>query len=170
MIILLTGPTGSGKTDTSWELFNHFDQLTFFDCDWFASTKPFSWDKTEDVEMVYQALSNMIEFHLNRSQYNFVITLTPQMALAYHRYCHHFTQHKLPIYLFRLSCKYDEVKRRILQRDRLETQKKQELSDTLVHHEDLHTAFSDEKLFKHINTTKLSEHDIASIIKKTIHN
>lgn len=37
MIIILTGPTGVGKTDTSWALLQQFEQLVFLDADWFAS-------------------------------------------------------------------------------------------------------------------------------------
>ena len=43
MIILLTGPTGVGKTDTSWAIVDQTDRMVFLDCDWFASYTPLSW-------------------------------------------------------------------------------------------------------------------------------
>src|SRR5581483_4038920 len=100
MIILLTGPTGAGKTDTSWELIKQFDSLVFLDCDWFASMKPFSWNKQSDVELVYAAIANTIMFHTQNQKNNFVITLTIQMAQKYHFFKSYFDEFELPIHTF----------------------------------------------------------------------
>jgi chloramphenicol 3-O-phosphotransferase len=57
MIILITGPTGAGKTDTSWALIERAAPMVFLDCDWFAARMPFSWQRPADVESVYQPAS-----------------------------------------------------------------------------------------------------------------
>ena len=64
MIILLTGPTGVGKTDTSWALLQQLSRIVFLDCDWFASKVPFDWKKESDVDSIFQALSLRIDFHI----------------------------------------------------------------------------------------------------------
>lgn len=129
MIIILTGPTGSGKTDTAWELLKIFNNIVFLDCDWFASMQPFSWDKKSDVAMVYQLLGQMIDFHLQRGKKRFVVTLTSQMAAMYGEYQALFISKKLPIYNFRLRCSEQELQKRIDLRNRMN--KKQEEQNAL---------------------------------------
>jgi hypothetical protein len=90
MIIALTGPTGVGKTDTSWALVEQAPPMVFLDCDWFAARIPFSWKLESDVESVYQALSVMLDFHTSRAAARFVIPLTLEMAASYARNGHSF--------------------------------------------------------------------------------
>ena len=90
MIIALTGPTGVGKTDTSWALVEQAPPMVFLDCDRFAARIPFSWKLESDVESVYQALSVMLDFHTSRAAARFVIPLTLEMAASYARNGHSF--------------------------------------------------------------------------------
>ena len=169
MIILLTGPTGSGKTDTSWALLDSVKEMVFLDCDWFASLKPFSWKKESDVEMVYQALSTVIDFHIKKGNQNFVITLTSEMALVYQKYDHYFTSKNIKIYPFRLHCDNQELKTRILRRDRLEVQKQQELKNSIAQQELFDTNFPDNIIFYLIDGTGKTEQQVAHHILKKIH-
>lgn len=168
MIILLTGPTGAGKTDTSWELLKLFDEMVFLDCDWLAALVPFSWDKPADVHMIYKALATMIMFHKEQGRTNFVITLTSQLAQAYSALKHYFVETHLPLYAFRLTCHQEELQRRILQRDRLQEQKEAELKNALLQQAFFERQFSDERLFTIIDTTRLTEQEVALQIKKSI--
>jgi len=168
MIIILTGPTGSGKTDTSWELLKLFNEIVFLDCDWFASSAPFAWEKESDVHMVYQAISTMISFYHTHNYKNFVITLTPEMAHLYFTFNSYFTQFKLPIHAFRLKCDYIEHIRRISQRDRIESQKNRELIAAEKHSQFFDNSFPDNKIFQIIDSTNLSEPQVALEIKKRI--
>lgn len=172
MIILLTGPTGSGKTGTSWALLEIMQELVFLDCDWFASLKPLSWEKESDVEVVYQALSTMIDFHIQKGNKNFVITLTMEMALVYQKYDHYFISKNMKTYPFRLHCNGQELSRRILQRDRIEVQKQQELKNSVVQQELFDKNFPGSTIFYLIEGTGKTEqqvaHQILSEIRKAI--
>jgi uridine kinase len=79
MIIVLTGSTGSGKTDTAWGLLKIFNNIVFLDSDWFASMQPFSWDSKSDVGMVYELLEKMIDYHMLHGKKRFIINLTSKM-------------------------------------------------------------------------------------------
>jgi hypothetical protein len=168
MIILLTGPTGSGKTDTSWALLQQFKNIVFLDCDWFASRVPFQWENEADVESVYQSLSLMINFHIDRGEKNFVIPLTYEMAVLYEKYKSYFSKFNLPINTFRLRCTEQELERRIRGRDRIMWQKQQELGGMLKVQGDFDKVFGDEKVFKLIDTTMLSEREVAMRIMSLV--
>jgi diadenosine tetraphosphate (Ap4A) HIT family hydrolase len=127
MIIALTGPTGVGKTDTSWALVEQAPPMVFLDCDWFAARIPFSWKLESDVESVYQALSVMLDFHTSRAAARFVIPLTLEMAASYARNGHYLERFGLPLFRFRLSCSADLLRERVLKRDRNPLQRSWEL-------------------------------------------
>ena len=66
LLIVLTGPTGSGKTDTAWALVAAEDNLVFLDCDWFAARSRFAWEDSDAVESVYRAIESHLEFHRSK--------------------------------------------------------------------------------------------------------
>lgn len=168
MIIILTGPTGSGKTDTSWALLGNVRDIVFLDCDWFASLQPFSWKKESDVEMVYQAISIMIDFHIKKSHKNFVITLTSEMAIAHEKIRTYFATKNMDLYCFRLRCDQQELQRRISHRDRLEVQKQHELKNSLVQQELFDSEFPSNDIFYQIDGNHKTEQQIALEILKHI--
>lgn len=113
MIVILTGPIASGKTATAWGLLKIFNTMVFLDCDWFAATQPFSWDKKTDIAMIYEIIAKMIDFHEAQGKKRFVITINSQMALAYKEFAHIFTSKKMPVYAFRLKCQDQILLKRI---------------------------------------------------------
>lgn len=127
MIILLTGPTGVGKTDTSWAILQQMTGVVFLDCDWFASRVPFAWDNESDVGSVFELLSLMIDYYVHGGTLHFVITLTVQMAQFYNKHKNYFNKWQLPIYAFRLYCTNQSLEKRIGDRDRMDCQKQEEL-------------------------------------------
>lgn len=170
MIILLTGPTGCGKTDTSWALLQQFDQMVFLDSDWFASRIPFSWEKEEDVESIYQALSVMLDFYIKKRKQNFVIPITYEMAILYKTFQHYLLKENLKIKGFRLRCSEQELERRIKERDRIHWQKQQELNCMLQVQNDFDRNFTNDAIFKLIDTTTLSERETAIKITDIANN
>jgi adenylate kinase family enzyme len=161
MIIILTGPTGVGKTDTSWALLQQFDQLIFLDADWFASRTPFSWEKEEDIESVFQTLSLMIGYHLNKANKNFIIPIPLPMAKLFQKYKGTLSKWGLPICAIRLSCSEQELERRIKERDRTSWKKQEELRVMLEHQNTFDSLFPDGELFNLVDSTFLSEHEVA---------
>lgn len=168
MIILLTGPTGSGKTDTSWALLQQINPIVFLDCDWFASRIPFNWKNESDVETVFQGLSLMIDFHLKNGNENFVVPLTMEMAFLFNNYKSYFLKFNLEIHAFRLRCNEQELERRIRGRDRIPLQKEEELNGMLEAQASFDDQFPNNQIFKLIDTTKLSELEVAKEILLTI--
>lgn len=127
MIILLTGPTGVGKTDTSWALLEIAPPMVFLDCDWFAARAPFSWSLESDVDSVYEALSVMLDFHMRRGETRFVIPLALEMATSYAERRHYLERFRLPLFPYLLSCGADVLRERVLKRDRNPIQRTREL-------------------------------------------
>ena len=161
MIILLTGPTGVGKTDTSWAIVGQSEHMVFLDCDWFASYTPFSWREDADVDTVYAAISLMLGFHLRRGAQRFVVPLTIEMAFSFARHRHHFDCHGLPLFLFRLRCSDTTLLQRIAERDRIDSQKRAEL-DGAIQAQRAFDQLSSE--FDFLDTSALDSEAAASII------
>jgi hypothetical protein len=161
MIICITGPTGVGKTDTSWALLDLASPMVFLDCDWFASRVPFSWSSESDVESVYQGISAMLSFYVVRGLRRFVVPLTVEMARAFKRHRHHLDQSGLPIFQFQLVCHDDELRMRISQRDREPGKRLAELA--VVHDQVRHCAGLD-SVFPAVDTTQLCDQAVAEVI------
>ena len=164
IIVLLTGPTGTGKTSVSWALLTQFGEMIFLDCDWFASRLPFSWENDTDLKSVFQALSWMIEFHLHHGRKNFVLSMTIQMAEHFTKYHHYFARWQLLMYAFRLRCEETELRRRIHERDRTHLQKQQEIQGIHTAQIQFDTLFPDNTIFQLIDTTNLLENEVAEKI------
>lgn len=164
MIILITGLTGTGKTDTSWALLQQVSRIVFLDCDWFASRVPFNWQNESDVETVFQALSLMIDFHIKNGSDNFVIPLTMEMAFHLNKYKFYFSKFNLAIHAFRLRCKEHELERRIRERDRNHWQKQEELNGMLEAQTTFDKQYPNNEVFNLIDTTELSEREVAQKI------
>lgn len=166
MIIVLTGPTGSGKTDASWGLLKVFNNMVFLDCDWFGSMQPFSWENRSDVAMVYELLGQMIDYHMARGKKRFVIILKGQMASVYTQYQDLFISKKLPVYNFRLRCSDQELLKRIDLRHGIN--KKQEEQNALRAQKFFDTAFPSNNLFMLVDTMNLSESEVVRKIRDMI--
>lgn len=166
MIIVLTGPIGSGKADTSWELLKIFNNMVFLNCDWFASVQPFSWEKKSDIAMVYELLAQMIDYHWLHGKKRFVITLTSQMAVVYTEYQHIFNSKKLPVYLFRLRCSEQNLIARIDERNGVN--KKQEEQNALKQQRFFDVTFSTNALFMLVDIANLSQAEIVRKVRDMI--
>ena len=127
MIIVLTGPTGSGKTDTSWALLELAPPMVFLDCDWFAARAPFSWKSRNDVESVFQAVSVMLDYHTNCAASRFVVPLTLEMAESYSGNRQYLERFRLPLFHFRLACSAKVLRERVVKGDRNPVQRSWEL-------------------------------------------
>jgi|GEM_PF-2199953 len=164
MVIVLTGPTGVGKTDTAWALLPLFRELVFLDADWFASRIPFSWANESDVQAVYLQLGLNISFQADQGKTFFVITIPFEMAVCYHKYAFHLSQKNFPLHGFRLRCSLAVLEKRIIGRDRVAWQKQQELEIMQTQQQNFDRLFPDDIVFKRIDTSCLTEEQVAQII------
>jgi broad-specificity NMP kinase len=166
MLIILTGPTGSGKTDTSWELLKIFNNMVFLDCDWFAAMQPFSWNKKSDVAMVYQALAQMIEFYQKTGKTRFVVTMTSQMAVVFNEFLPMLNPSKMPVRAFRLRCSDAQLQGRIDVRNRVN--KKQEELNAALQQKLFDTTFNTNIPFMMVDVTSLNEQEVVRKIRTMI--
>ncbi|MCX5923931.1 MAG: AAA family ATPase [Candidatus Dependentiae bacterium] len=166
MIIILTGPTGSGKTDASLEFLKIFNNMVFLDCDWFAAMQPFSWDKKSDVIMVYQAMAQMIAFYLKTGKTRFVVTMTSQMALLFSELSTILNPNNLPVRAFRLRCTDDQLLARIDLRNRVS--KKQEEIIATRQQKLFDTAFSTNIPFMKVDVSNLNQQEVVRKIRTMI--
>ena len=165
MIVVLTGPTGVGKTDTSWALLEMAAPMVFLDCDWFASRVPFSWKLESDVESVYQTLSLMVDYHTRRAADRFVITLTLEMAVSYAQHRKYLDRFGLRLFPFLLLCSADILRERVLKRDRTPVQRSWELD---VVPSQLQTCQALSSAFSRVDVSGMDEQAVARRILSSI--
>jgi predicted ABC-type ATPase len=169
MIILVTGLSGSGKTNTGYSLmFSHFfKSIVFIESEWFSAKFPFDWNNKEDIESLYQTMERLIDFNVNRGESNFVITLGLPQIKYYNEYIRYF-QKGIPILLVCLTCEKDEIIRRVNERGRHEKQRQLELDAVDGDYEYLRKFISANRAAIEINTTKITEDQIAARIVQII--
>ena len=158
MIVILTGPIGSGKTATAWGLLKIFNNMVFLDCDWFAAMQPFSWDKKSDVAMIYEIIAKMMDFHEAQGKKRFVITINSQMAALYKEFVYLFIAKKMPVYSFRLRCEDQILIKRIDARNHVN--KKQEEINAIKQQKFFDTTFSLVQPFMPVEVGNASESEL----------
>jgi hypothetical protein len=166
VIVFLTGPTGSGKTDTAWALVSAPDDIVFLDCDWFASRSRFSWKNPVDVESVYRALCNQIQFHVDEGRRRFVVTLTLEMAVSFQIHGSDFAELGLPMFAFRLFTRREINDKRVMDRGR--TQRAQEAANAILQQTEFERLFPDDTMFQRIDTSDVAADAVANLILQRI--
>ena len=73
MIIIINGSVGVGKSSSSWELAERFNQSFMLDGDYIGAVHPFEIYDQERVDYLYKTLHHLIQFHQNHGYTNFVI-------------------------------------------------------------------------------------------------
>lgn len=168
MIIILTGPTASGKTSTCWALMHRLERLVFLESDFLGFRKPFDWRDPRDLSVMYEQLIHNLSFQYDRGERDFVLTITPDMAVLFPNKRHMFERFGLPLYLFRFVCSPEELERRIPQRDRGEVQIRREMQYHRESTELLDRVFPDDTVFRRIDTTSIEEDAVAEKMCKMI--
>ena len=164
LAIFLTGPTGSGKTDTSWALLRRIEGLVFLDCDWFASRAGFDWDRAADVDSVWRALHGQLAFHSADGRTRFVITLTLELAIGFGARRAAFAAPGRMLHAFRLTCPPATLSRRIDARDR--DQKTTEAANAIMQTSRFAALFPDDRLFCAIDTGEIDADAVAGLIAR----
>jgi thymidylate kinase len=168
MIIILTGTTGSGKSDTAWALMSLHDELVFLESDFLGYRKPFDWRDPSDMKTMFDQLLLNAEFLHKRSATAFVMTLTTHMALMFPEQRSRFEALAAPVYPFRIVCDDEEIERRIRSRDRGPVQQSRELGFHRECTDLMDNAFPDESVFMRVRSTRDAEDDVAREILRRI--
>jgi hypothetical protein len=164
MIILLTGPTASGKTETGWVLFARKPKCVFLESDALTSVRPFDPGDERDVLGVWDQLLLNIDFHQSRGNSDFIITITPQMASVYPQVKPRIDRSGIDCHAFRLDCSEVEGLRRIAERGRGEDQEALERHWVPRDRQILSAKFPDDSVFIFIDTTQKDENLVATFI------
>ncbi len=144
-----------------------FPGIVFIESEWFSAKVPFDWTDKKDIELLYQTVGLLIDFNVNRGEENFVITLAMPQLRHYNEFIKYF-QKGIPIILICLTCEKDEVMRRIHKRGRHATQRQLELDAVDSDYEYLNNFISTNHFAVEINTTKITEEQVAAQIIETI--
>ena len=116
MIIIINGPLGIGKTETSWELLYLFDKAAMLDGDYLGAVQPFEIYNEQRIANLYEALRLAAGLHYAHGYQNLVINYvfeTPESLADLHRRLAELDEE---IYVFRLTCSEEEIARRVRQR------------------------------------------------------
>lgn len=117
MIVIINGPLGAGKTETSWHLLERFDHGVMLDGDFIGAVHPFELHSEARVSYLYQTLALLVAHHHQNGYSNFVINYvfeTPQ-SLALLRGM--LTPLDSQIIAFRLKCSPEVLEHRIRRRN-----------------------------------------------------
>ncbi len=165
MIVIVTGLAGSGKTDTCYAVIarNYFARLVFLESEWLCAKVPFDWNNRNDIESVYQMLALLIDYHVNRGEENFIITLGLPL-LKYYAEFRGYLHKSCPVMLFCLKCNKDEVLRRIHERGRNAEQMQREIDALEGDYEYLNKFIHDNSFAREIENTKINEDEVAAKI------
>ncbi len=116
MFVLINGPLGIGKTETSWELLALFERAVMLDGDYLGAVQPFDLHSPARVDYLYQTLRQAAGWHWQHGYRHFVINYVfeePASAASLRRL---LAELDPEVYTFRLVCAEDEIARRIRQR------------------------------------------------------
>ena len=117
MIIIINGPLGIGKTQTSWALVRHFPRAVMLDADYVAEFHPFDYYNDEHLAYAHATLRVLAAHHLSHGFQHFVINWVFETPFQLERLRRLLADLGLPIYAFQLICAPDEIERRVRRRN-----------------------------------------------------
>jgi hypothetical protein len=171
MIALITGPSGIGKIDTCFALLKRFPYSVYLDSDWFFAKSPVDPLSVERIRELYELLVLNIGYHLNKGVETFLIGVYQQAAMHLHEYYDKMLGLRLPIVTVALVANQVELEKRILSRDRIETQKIAELAKVTAEIAQTQLLIQDGYFDLVVDTSRLSCDEVAgSIINNALRN
>jgi hypothetical protein len=117
MIIIINGPLGIGKTQTSWAIIRRFERGVMLDADYVAEFHPFDYYNDEHLAYAHATLRVLTAHHISHGFQNFVINWIFESPFQLDRLKRLLGDLGLPIYAFRLVCAPHEVERRVRRRN-----------------------------------------------------
>ncbi len=117
MIIIVNGPLGIGKTQTSWALTRRFSRAVMLDADYVAEFHPFDYYNDEHLAYAHATLRVLTAHHLSHGFQDFVINWIFETPFQLDRLKQLLADLGPPIHAFRLVCAPDEIERRVRRRN-----------------------------------------------------
>ena len=135
MIIIINGPLGIGKTQTSWALVRRFSRAVMLDADYVAEFHPFDYYNDAHLAYAHATLRVLTAHHISHGFQHFVINWIFETPFQLEQLKRLLADLGPPIYAFRLVCAPEEIERRVRRRNLpdldYELQRSRELIDIL---------------------------------------
>lgn len=116
MIVIINGPLGAGKTETSWKLIEYFDRAIMLDGDYVVAAHPFEIYDEARIDYLYQTIAHNVEWHAAHGYHHFVVNYVFEQPESLAKLRQLLAAYGDVIYTFRLTCAPDEFERRIRKR------------------------------------------------------
>ena len=168
MIVIINGPLGVGKTETSWKLIEYFDKAIMLDGDYIVAARPFEIYSDARIDYLYQTIAHNVEWHVAHGYHNFVVNYVFERPESLAKLRQSLSAYDDVTYAFRLTCATDEFERRIHTRstdpDRLRWESNRFGELTAIQNENAQRG----DLGFVIDTTHLSINEVAEVIWRNI--
>lgn len=113
MIVIINGPLGVGKTETSWKLLEHFDKAIMLDGDYVVAAHPFEIYNDARIDYLYDTIAHNVAWHVAHGYHNFVVNYVFEKPESLAKLRHLLSAYDDVTYAFRLTGAPDEIERRI---------------------------------------------------------
>ena len=117
MIVIINGPLGIGKTETSWELLRLYQNAVMLDGDYIGAVQPFEIYDEARVEYLYQTIRLLVDHHRRHGIQDFIINYVFEHSESLQQLRQMLVDLDDVDYAFRLTCSDHEIERRIQQRN-----------------------------------------------------
>ena len=168
MIIILNGPLGIGKTQSSWALVRRFPRAVMLDADYVAEFHPFDYYNDEHLAYAHATLRVLVGHHASHGFQHFVINWIFETPFQLERLRGKLADLGLPIYAFQLVCAPDEIERRVRRRNLPDLDYELRRSRELI--AILDNAARTGDIGMPLDTTSLTTEQTADMILRQIHD
>lgn len=167
MIIVINGPLGIGKTETSWRLASSLDSVAMIDGDYVAAFSQFDYYNQRHLDHVYSTIRELILHHIEFGIEHFLINWVFEQDEQLNKLKNILSDVGMAWIVFRLICEPTELERRICKRGREDIPRQLERARELCRI--LDTEGADGRLGNVIDTTNLSIEETGEIILREVH-
>jgi broad-specificity NMP kinase len=128
MIILISGPSGVGKTDVCYSLLVRNEPSVYLDSDWLSAKSPIDPIAEAAIAELYELLRLNVAYHLQKGVDLFFLAVHIKAALHLPEHLHQLAGLNHPVRAVMLTANASTLRQRIEGRDRVEWKKEEEKS------------------------------------------
>ncbi|MBN2147959.1 MAG: hypothetical protein JW726_11245 [Anaerolineales bacterium] len=173
MIVIINGPLGIGKTETSWQLLHMFPHAAMLDGDYLGAVEPFEIYDEQRIAYLYQTIRLLAGWHKQHGYPHLVINYVFERPESLQALISLLDDLDDPVIPFRLTCNEVEMERRVRQRGQMLEQDEAQMIWELQRFREL-TSIQEENakagnLGIVIDTTHLTSRQAAQAIWEHVH-